>query len=369
MVVVGPRAADVDHPVDRARPAEDAAARIGQPPVPDGGMGKRLVRPVVRAAAQLDDARRIVDRVVVTGPARLDRRTLAPASTRRRAITAPAEPPPITITCASRVIAGNLEPRAAAREPPGTQGQGSGAEVASARGSRRRHVQRGAVARAHGRGVLPHEHHAGRRTAVPRSAVRAPPRLRGDRARHRGAERLPAHVARHRPRRPRAPAHPAAAPRPHDRRAGRPRLHDHGRRHRRLRLLASLRRARPAPVRPRRLRPADGDARAARRPDARPRGDPHPRRGARRAPLRGLRRGRRPRARRRRPRGRGARAGGHARRVLPRAGGRRRPVAAAPRPGLDRRAPRRPVAHAAPHRGGELPLRPRACTGSSRPRA
>ena len=71
VVVVEPVAADVDHPVDRARPAEDATTRVREPAAGDGGVRDRLVRPVDGAAAQLDDAAGIVDGRVRVRAARL----------------------------------------------------------------------------------------------------------------------------------------------------------------------------------------------------------------------------------------------------------------------------------------------------------
>ncbi len=69
MVVVAVEAADVDHPVDRGRPAEDLAARPG-----DAGAAEVLLRdgPVAvvdGAARELEEAVRVVDgRLVVHGP-------------------------------------------------------------------------------------------------------------------------------------------------------------------------------------------------------------------------------------------------------------------------------------------------------------
>ena len=71
VVVVGPGAADVDHPVQRARAAEHLAARPVQPSPGGVGLRSREVAPVLRAAPELEDAARLVDGRVRVGPAGL----------------------------------------------------------------------------------------------------------------------------------------------------------------------------------------------------------------------------------------------------------------------------------------------------------
>ena len=70
-IVIGLRAAHIDHPVERGRPAERFPARPEQLSVV--GMGLRLgpIGPVIGRIPQLDDAERGRDRLAIIGAARL----------------------------------------------------------------------------------------------------------------------------------------------------------------------------------------------------------------------------------------------------------------------------------------------------------
>lgn len=73
-VVVGGRAADPDHRVERVRTAEHLAPRQVQPPVRRVRLRNRVVVPVLRAVPQLPGPRRVVDGGVDVRTARLQQR-------------------------------------------------------------------------------------------------------------------------------------------------------------------------------------------------------------------------------------------------------------------------------------------------------